>query len=50
MTPAGAENLEAVKDQIRKRLFQAKQKKVYAKRLEELKESYPVQINLAALK
>ena len=50
MTPAGSADLEAVKDQIKKRLFQAKQKEVYAKRLEELKESYPVQINLAALK
>ena len=50
MTPAGRADLETVKDKIRKILFQERQKEVYAKRLEELKDSYPVKINLTALK
>ena len=50
MTPVGRADLETVKDKIRKILFQERQKEVYAKRLEELKDSYPVKINLTALK
>ncbi len=40
----------SVKEKLRKTLFQEKQKQVYAQRLEELKDKYPVQINLGALK
>ena len=50
ITPAGPADWETVKDKIKKLLFQAKQKEVYAKKLEELKQSYPVKINLTALK
>lgn len=50
ITPAKAADLDTVKDKIKKQLFQTKQKEAYAKKLEELKESYPVKINLTALK
>lgn len=41
---------EEVKEEIRARLYQEKQKAAYDKKLEELREVYPVKINLGALK
>ena len=42
--------LEEAKDKIKKILFQAKQKEAYDNKLKELKEIYPVQVNIGALK
>lgn len=47
---AGVAELEEVKEAIRSRLYQEKQKEVYDKKLAELREVYPVQINASALK
>lgn len=47
---ASVADFEDVKEAIRARLYQEKQKEVYDKKLAELREVYPVQINAAALK
>lgn len=47
---AKSADFEEVKDKIKKVLLQTRQKEVYAQKLDELKEQYPVQVNLGALK
>jgi peptidyl-prolyl cis-trans isomerase C len=46
----GTENFEAVQDMIKNQLAQAKQQQVYESKIAELKDIYPVKVNVEAIK